>query len=91
MAEKKKPLIESPPDLGSLPLSTAHLMLSGLIKSEGLTQEDVGNCIGRTRQTMSKILGTSDYPLELLRVLDCLGYDAEIVIRTKIKTPKGEG
>lgn len=82
--DKKLPMVATK-ELGDMKLETAFMTVAGLAKSLGLTQGDIGDCIGRTRQTMSKVLGTSDYPFQLLKVLECLGYDAEIVIRTKIK------
>lgn len=85
MANDKKLPMEADKELGDLNIDTAYIMVAGLVKSLGLTQGDVGDCIGRTRQTMKKVLGTSDYPFQLLKVLDCLGYEAELVIRTRKK------
>ena len=93
MKEENKSLVTAKEDLGDLPQSTAHHTVHGLVKSSGVTMEELAACINKSKPTLLVVLKTSNYPLQLIEVLDCMGYDAELVIRTmpKTKTPKGEG
>lgn len=84
MSEKKKALKRATVDLGNLDWETAYMTVHGLVKSSGLTMNEVAKCIGKTRQTLLLVLTTPNYPLLLIKVLECLGYKAKIQIVTEI-------
>ena len=76
-------------DLGNLDWGIATYTVFGLVKSSGKSMEEVATCAGTTRQTLYRMFDSGSRPLMMVRILECLGYEAKIVIETKI--PKGEG
>ena len=88
---KRKAIRQPKEEMGDLPLATAHLAVSTLLDevkdSEGITKRQVWECVGKTEQTFYRVLAGDQSPLTLLDILECLGHDAEIIIRTKPKKP----
>lgn len=90
MAKKREALTSAKVDLGDLDLETAYLTVHGLVKGSDFTMQEVADCIKKTRQTLHVALSSSKYPFMLIEVLECLGYDASLVIKTEKRSPKGE-
>ena len=84
MANKKKALQKASQEVGIISLNTAHHTVHGLVKASKFTMQEIADCIGKTRPTLRLILTTPDYPLELVEVLECLGYKVEMNMDVRI-------
>ncbi len=88
---KRKAIVTATKDIGELDAYKAYKQVAKLVDESGVPKKRIAECIGKTDRMLHLALTTSQYPLILMEVLECLGYDVENIMRLTIKTPKGEG